>query len=306
MGAYCLEPWSTSPAYCELMEARASKNSYQFLTLVKRLVANSTGAERAFWLCTQTRFLVESCIETNEIGAAWDHLASLVPIAAEDPTTRETVRLWAMAMLYVSEDVRRYKAICSGLGRGRGRSLSWNDFYNHGLLCLKRGYWVRQRNLLARAIAAFRAQSEAARNANQEYLVHLLAFGAIGCVATGLPDLAEARVREAEAALAGMGPENANPVALVQAQAELHLYRGEYQQARTALQTALGWTETQQGSIDPVDQITMLLLVARIARAEGNQEGFLHFCDQALALCTRYRLPMSEKRVRTLLAGAER
>jgi hypothetical protein len=289
------------------MDAIRSRNQYRFLSLITKLVAESTGEERSFWLRTQDAYLVQACAESYEFDSAWDHLESVSQTATGDPITQEAVLLLALAMLYVSEDARRYQAIRANL-----RSLplesrtTWKMLKARGLVCLQKGYWVRGRNLHARAIAALAAEPEEVLKRNRGYFIHMYAAYAMGCFATGLPDLAEASVRNAEAMMTDVRRQYVDPLSLARAQAELHLYRSEFQEARTVLQSARAWTEARQGRLVIPDQVSLLMLVARIARAENNQEGFRHFCDQALALCRQYHLPFSEARVNTLLAGAER
>jgi hypothetical protein len=305
MGAADMGPWEKTPEYLDLMQARREGNQLQIQQILGERLSNTVGPEQTFWIRLQTHFVWVACLSCEEYTPAWNHLETVLIAAGNDPIIRRDTLILALGILTASEDATRYRSLRLGLSR-KGLPKGWLEESLWGRLCLQRGQWRRAVRLLSRAVEGFKAQPDELFNRNWGYLVYYLSQGAVAHLACGQTGIAEAWVRGAEELVTRPRSEYLYPIHLAVAQAELHLHCGEYQQARTAIQSAHARAEARKTHIWTVDQVTILMLVARIARCEGNSDGFRHFCEQALDICTTYKLRMSEKRVRTLLAGAER
>jgi tetratricopeptide (TPR) repeat protein len=305
MGAAEMGPWEKTPEYSTLMQACREGNQLRIQEILGERLSRTVGEERTFWLRMRTNFLWEACLNSNEFAPAWTHLETVSIAAGNDPVIRRDTLILALGMLAASEDATRYRSLRLVLSR-KGLPKGWQEDSCWGRLCLQRGQWRRAVRLLSQAVEGFKAQPDELFNRNWGYLVYYLSQGAVAHLACGQTGIAEAWVREAEELVTRPRSDYLYPVHLAVAQAELHLHCGEYQQARTDIQSARARADARKVTIYAVDQVAILMLVARIARCEGNPDGFRHFCEQALDICTTYKLRMSEKRVRALLAGADR
>jgi tetratricopeptide (TPR) repeat protein len=300
-----MESWQKRPEFQELVQLYLDRNPYKFFPLVKRLIAESSGEERLTYVTAQSQFLLESCAVSGEYAPAWDYLQSLTQPEVDSWMPPEDMASFAMAMLHISEDASRYRALMEKVHLHKYlHSSTWPIQASRARLCLKRGQWARAACLYERAASGFRALPEERRKAMPGHLIKILAQAVIAHLALDQADRAEACLAEMEA-IASPRSEEQNPVTMNVARAELHLHHGEYQQARAALQTARMRAANGPAKLYAADEVSVLMTVARLSRVEGNPESFHHFCEQALELCARFRLSMSEKRIRALLAGAE-
>jgi len=181
----------------------------------------------------------------------------------------------------------------------------WRYWYGMGGLHMLRRRWHQSYRAFGKAQALLDSlrPEEYVRVAG--YTVHLRARRARAALRCNRPDSAALEVDLATEFDARKERKYLHPIPLALARADLALYHGRFQDARTEIQQGLTRLAASQTlKMFPQGLIDQDLLAARIARAEGNDVGFRHFAERALALAIENRLAWTEATVRAVMEGA--
>lgn len=300
-----MESWYKNPAYQELAHALREQDSVRQMGIIAEQIASLTGAEKAFWLVVRSN--LRTTLPVPAWDVAWSDLEAARQVAPDDPEVRRLVLRNGLGMAVATEKMAQFRALAAGMGRDylgmRRDYILWPTL---GTMHLARRRWGPAYRNWSRAVAGLESSSPERRSANVGWLSVYLGRRAIAAIGCG--KLEQARLDVARA-FELRGPALAKHYDYMQIglpKAELAYAEGRLQDARAALQEGL----TRNAAVGKPKlllhlQIQTDLLAARIARAEGNQEGFRHFCTQALGPAEANGLAWTAERVRAVEAGAE-
>lgn len=303
-----METWVDSVQFRQVMNACRANDRNTLNRIVEERLSAVAGSERAFWLRVRAAQRARDALMPHLVEMAWVDLEEALQAASDDLQEQLQTLSAAFGLSLTGERPDKAAQLLKALRRNF-RHLKAMPFFWQGLgfLNMKRGRWCKAARAFDRAIAAFDHLSEYEKELYACRQVHFHAWRSVCLLACGDRDGA-ARDLEKALALAELHPpQNLNHSALGVAKAELALERGLIQEARVALQHGVMQDALlKRPKAEPAHLAERELLAARIARAEGNQVGFDHFCDKALSICAQYRLPLTEGRVRAVIAGAPR
>lgn len=299
--------WFESERYQELTRATRAMDFARQIQIVEDAVAETEGAERAFWLRLRAQQRFAQYAHPGETNRGWAELPMLVAAAPVDPDHMGQVALLALMLYGVSQRADMWANFFPLIRPGiKPASRYWN-WYNN--LCEIRRLECRHHaSMLAcsKALALLDALPPAVSNTQRGRRVFILTRRAIAAVNLGDLRLAADDVQQATAIDAEFDRAYLAPYYLAAAQAELALARGHLDAARAALHDGIARSAICPHKPLPVDRVEFDLLAARTARAEGNRASFQHFAGRALATCLEWDLRLSEAKVRAVIAGAER
>ncbi|HWI65891.1 MAG TPA: hypothetical protein VNT75_29025 [Symbiobacteriaceae bacterium] len=303
-----MEAWVDSIQYRQVMNACRANDRNTLNHIIEERLAAVTGPERAFWLRVRAAQRARDALMPHLVEMAWVDLRDALQAAPDDQEERMQTLLAAFGLSLTGERpdklVEFLKAMRPGFRRLADTPFFWQGL---GFMNMKRGRWRKAARAFGRAIATFDLLSPYEQELYACRPAHFHAWRAICLVGCGETERAAADMDTANGLAQTHPPQNINHSALGVAQAELALERGLIQEARTALQHGVMQDALlKRPKAEPAHLAERELLAARIARAEGNHVGFGHFCEKALAICTQYRLPLTEQRVRAVMAGAAR
>lgn len=296
-----------SEPFQQLMEACRTRDYVALDQLVQARLHVTAGPEKAFWMRVRASQRARPPLLPQVLDTALVDLDEAVRLAPQDPENHAKALTNALGLCMRTEQESRLPAILKRVRR-QSRVLAAHPMFWHNLamLYIKKRRWHQGARAFARGIAAFQAAPAVYRSM---YQCRLAQFHAL----RGSALLGSGRVAEAEMAVASalewsrrMNPEVLDHIVLGLAQGELALHHGDVQQARAFLQQGIVRNSTHNRRHDPSRQAETELFAARLARAEGNEEGFRHFCARAQAICTQFNLPLSAAGVQAVLAGAAR
>lgn len=303
-----MEAWVESEPFQKVMNACRTNDRNTLDRIVEERLASAQGPERAFWLRIRAKQLSRDALFPHVMEVAWADLEEARCAAQDDPEGHLETLSDAFTLSLRGERVDRLfsvlRAIRLAYGKLDGVPFFWQDLGN---LNMKRGRWQKATRAFTRAVAAFGRLTAREQGTFACRLAHYHAWRAICQVACNNGAAAAADLETALALSANEPEQNISHLTMGMARAELALHRGFPQEARAALQHGVMQDALlKRPKATPAQMADTELLAARIARAEGNQVGFAHFCEKALALCEKYSLPLTESRVRAVMAGASR
>lgn len=295
-----------SEAYLRLADAARNRDYAQITQIIDDQVAATTGPEQAFW------YLVRSSKQTYKPGRpdadlAWADLESALRAAPDDEPTRAGAMINSLLLFLHTERPGQLVSVVRLLGRDLPRlKRFWTYCYNIGLFHMLTGRMNLALGAMTRAIDGFMALPPLEADLQRGHLPRLHYWRAICAVANHLPEQAEADIAAGEQLFLTLSESSRSPLVPALARADLALYRRQWAEARSHLQAGV----TQSGLNLHISSDRLLikadLLAARIARAEGNQAGFRHFAEKALARTEYHDLPLSAALVRRVMDGADR
>jgi tetratricopeptide (TPR) repeat protein len=269
-------------------------------------LAATQGRERAFWLLVRANRRAMDVQVSHVLDAAWADLEEALRIAPDDPSNRADTLAAALNICLTTERSELFLPTLKGLRHCYYLVDPVGVFWQYvGIMHMKRRRWHQAARALERAIVEFTELEPVRKELYECRLSHCYAWRAIGLVACGRIEESVASIELGQALARRQPPQGLNHLLFATAQAEVALHEGRPQVARSALQHGLVLDSDANRPKQPPSQLAEIdLLAARIARAEGNQVGFTHFCNKALAICDQYKLPLTAARVRAVLAGA--
>lgn len=302
-----MDAWIESVSYQELVLACRSGDQGKQAAIVERRLAETNGAEKAFWLRARARQRIKGAALPPFSELAWSDLVEALHVAPQDHPTWAITLSAALDLCVTTESFQRAAPTLKNVrwisGALRKEPVFWHSV---GMLRLKLRKWCAAERAFTRALRAYSTLSATRKDNLQCRLAHSYAWRAVAAAASGMAEQAAADVEQAFA-MAACAPHGVQFAILGLAKAEVAFSAGRVQEARIALQQGL-MEDGLQGRkrLAPSHQVETELLAARMARAEGNMVGFAHFCDRALALCNQYDLSLTRDCVQAVQAGAER
>ncbi|HLN61174.1 MAG TPA: hypothetical protein VK464_06425 [Symbiobacteriaceae bacterium] len=291
-----------SEAYQELVRASRSSDFARQAQIVEQQIASTQGAERAFWLHVRLARKIGICRTPRELINLVPEFKDLVSVPPNDLDRVQSIAATAIN-LYVYGERSDALAYVLPLLRPHRRALAQVHGIRHnlGLLFVKKRRWHSAYRNLSLCLELWKQQPQVEQESKGGYRYFVHAQRAVAAVALGRYDEAATSIAGAHAVMAQRPPGYFQPAFVSLAEAALAHAQGEYQTARNFLQTAN--VTSKMGA--PWLTFDFLLMAARIARSEGNQNGFTHFCQQARALCAEYDMPLSAAAVEAVANGAE-
>lgn len=291
-----------SEAYQELVQAYRARDYALQGQIIERQVATTKGNENAFWLRVRLDRRVSFCSTPREFMNLKPDLEALLSVAAEDPEHIHSLATTAIH-LYLNGEYGDALARVLPLLRPFRQVLSNSHGIRHnlGLLFAKKRRWHSAFRNLTLSLKLFDLLPKARQEAQGGYRYFVYTQQAIVAVALNRYDTAAESIAGAHAVMATRPPGYFHPAFVGLAEAALAHARGEYQLARSFLQTANATAKTGI----PWVEFDFLLMAARMARSEGNLSSFHHFCQQARALCAKHDMPLSAAAVQAVANGAE-
>lgn len=273
---------------------------------VQDRLAAAQGRERAFWLTVRANQRVMGTQLTHVLDAAWSDLEEALRIAPDDPSNRANTLATLLNICLISERAAMFlptlKALRHCYRLVDPPAIFWQYL---AILHFRRRRWHQSARAFGRAIAEFNRLEPVRKALYECRFAHCHAWHAITLVACGRVEAAAAALEAGLLWAQRQPPQGLNHIMFAMAQAELALHAGHLQEARSALQRGLMLDSmSNRPKQAPAQVAETALLAARIARAEGNEVGFAHFCSKALAICDEYKLPLTAARVRAVMAGA--
>jgi tetratricopeptide (TPR) repeat protein len=302
------DAWFKSEPYQQLMAATRQDDVIRQTQIIEGCISASAGADQAFWLLIRCGMRNGAAVSAPSLRErAWADLEEAFRIAPDDHRIREHVLFSSLGLCIGTEKLGRMMPFVRALRRDIVEPKDGAFFnYNLGILHLRRGRWQAAYRALCRAETGMLSLSPDAQAACRDQLGLLYMKRTVAALACDRPDVAAGDLAAATAIYAAMQYKFSG-VFIAIARAELALYQGQFQQARASLQLGLVQDRTRDyAKLAPSVQTDVELLTARIARAEGNQESFTHFCGRALAIAQQQDLSISLARVRAVMAGARR
>lgn len=303
-----MEAWVESEPFQQVMNACRTNDRNTLNRIVEERLATANGPERAFWLRIRAKQRSRDALFPQMMEVAW---ADLEEARRNDTGSSEghlETLSDAFGLSLKSERVDRLISVLQAIRLEYGRldalPFFWQDL---GMLNMRRGRWRKAARAFTRAMEAFGRLTMREQSTFACRLAHFHAWRSMCLVACNNSVGAAADLETALTLAAGEPERNISHLTMGMARAELALQRGLLQEARVALQHGVMQDAMlKRPKAMPAQMADTELLAARIARAEGNPVGFAHFCEKALAVCTQYRLPLTESRIRAVMAGASR
>lgn len=302
-----MDAWTEITHYDEWVQACLSNDQGRQTAILERRLAEAEGPEKAFWLRARARLRVKGTVVPQISALAWTDLEEALHVTAEGHPEWAATLASAMDLCVTTElfeqaapTFSKVNWLASSLRR---EPLFWHSLgYRH----IKRRNWPGANRAYTRAIQAFEALPLARQGRLQCRQTHNYAWRAVARAAIGQMGPASADVAQAFTR-AGACSHGVQFAILGLAKAEVAFQAGRLQEARSALQQGLMLDHLEaRRKLAPSQVAETELFAARMARAEGNMVGFVHFCDRALSLCDQHDLPLTRTCVIAVRAGAER
>lgn len=296
-----------SEPYQQLMEACRTQDLSTQDQIVKARLHATAGPEKAFWLRIRASQRARAPLLPQVLESALVDLDEALRLAPQDPENQARTVTNALGLCVRTEQLERLPAILRQIRQKPPVLATLPMFWlNLGSLHLKKRKWHQGARAFARGIAAFEASPHVYRHHFQCRLALFYALYGSSLAGCGRAAEAESAVAQALNLACPLRPEVLDHVVLGLAQGELALQRGDVQAARVLLQQGIVRNNANRRRNDPSRQAETELFAARLARAEGNAEGFHYFCSRAQVICTQYNLSFSAAAVEAVLAGADR
>lgn len=297
-------PFFETEPYQELVTAVRADDTHRMGEIIRNQLGSTTGAERFFWLNLQLASRLRYTSTPCEVYGHWGAVMDLARAAGKDPFLQQKAVEKGFAVLVTCERLGELARFCLSLRDGffLHRRAEWSYWYNRGLLYVLQSRCREGFDAFSKALDLFRRLPPAQFAATSGWLCSIYAQRATCAVANGLPEAAENDLTDA---MLNLKDQSRRPWLVLVGDAELNLLRGAFSSARKALQLARLESQAEGTERSPHKQITVELIAARIARAEGNMLGLRHFANRALAIAQQHDLPLSQARVWRIMNGAE-
>ena len=301
-----MEAWVESEPFQQVMNACRTNDRNTLNRIVEERLASANGPERAFWLRIRAKQRSRDAFFPHMMEVAWADLEEARRAAPGDLAGQLQTLSDAFGLSLKSERVDRLVSVLRAIRQESGKldalPFFWQDL---GVMNMKRGRWRKAARAFTRALEAFRRLTASEQGTFACRLAHYHAWRSMCLVACNNGLGAATDLETALTLAAGEPEQNISHLTMGMARAELALHRGLLQEARSALQHGVMHDAMlNRPKATPAQLADTELMAARIARAEGNQVGFAHFCEKALAVCAQYGLPLTESRIRAVMAGA--
>lgn len=284
-----------------LMAATVAKDLVAIVNIHNEQVENSQGHDRAYWL-RQRAFSRLNYGTPANIPAAFADLDEAFEIDGDDLAHHLFVKSFAIRL-------QRPELLklppCAIRARIRRESYdNWRYWADIGGLQRLRRRWPQSYRGYKRCLQTYLNTSPEDLKQMRGWLIVIYSWCARAAIRVGRlddADLLSARMMEV---FAEEERPHFHPTILTITRGELAFSRGQFQAAKMEMQSGMEKARRENHLIPSLVEIDHNLLAARIAREEGNMVAFEYFCGQALEICQKSSLPLSEAEVRAVWGGA--
>ncbi|MDF2626357.1 MAG: hypothetical protein K0R39_188 [Symbiobacteriaceae bacterium] len=300
-----MEPQTNSDIHNRVLEAIRAKDEVALMRLLTEQVESTEGADKAYWL--RYRAAAKRGFRQPDYQSSIE--ADLAEAARANPDDVTSIVFDALDRACSEQRLAHLTNLRHQM-RHAVRKQMWGDwrFWRAvGYIQRHRRRFYQSYHAYTRALHLFlnliKVKPEELRS-NGGWAIPLYSWHARAAIRIGRKDEGLASVARASHIDAEKVRKHMNPLFLSLAQAEVAYAEGRYRVAIEHLQEGKNRAAAGQFRLSPLEQIDCDLVAARIARAEGNETGFLHFGERALAVAIEHKLPLSEVTVRAVLNGA--
>lgn len=293
--------------YAEWLEALRHMDYPRCVRIADEQIACNSGQVRRFWEEKREALgrRVKSLSGLDDTAPHWEQLNKRLQSTEDLATRRETLSL-AINVCAIAETFDALPAALAAMGFPlRQLAVGWRYWSSRYIMHRLRRRWQRAADALTRAIDALEALSPVELRPNRGYLYFFHTDRALMRLHCGDLTGPEADIEYAQAMEVQYPPGYLYQLDMALATGELAFRRGRMRDALAAMQRGrTRHAASQYKRSWTIREVDMELLAARIARAEGNMEGFHYYCDRAMAMCTERKLPLSAAHVRAVRDGA--